>query len=241
MLRSSALSPRLYWGEVSPRAVWHAAAGEGDGAASFRREVAWREFAYGLLWHRPDTPERPLKPAFDAFPWRDAPADLRAWGRGRTGYPYVDAGMRQLWATGWMPNRLRLATASFLVKHLLLPWQAGARWFWDTLVDADLANNTLNWQWVAGSGADAQPFFRILNPVAQAERFDPAGAYVRWWVPELAALETRHLHRPWEAPPDALRAAGVVLGETYPRPLVAHADGRARALAAFAAVRRAAA
>jgi deoxyribodipyrimidine photo-lyase len=178
-----------------------------------------------------------LRAPFAAFPWRqDAPA-LEAWRRGLTGYPFVDAGMRQLWSTGWMHNRARMAAGSFLVKHLLIPWQEGSRWFWDTLVDADLAQNTLGWQWVAGCGADAAPYFRIFNPVLQGEKTDPQGAYVSRWVPELARLPAAWIHRPWEAPAGALREAGVVLGRDYPRPMVDHAFARARALAAYASLR----
>jgi deoxyribodipyrimidine photo-lyase len=163
---------------------------------------------------------------------------LRAWQRGRTGYPLVDAGMRELWTTGWMHNRVRMVVASFLVKHLLSRWQDGARWFWDTLVDADLASNTLGWQWTAGCGADAAPFFRVFNPVSQGETFDPAGDYVRRWVPELAALPARWIHQPWRAPSDILRAAGVRLGTQYPAPLVSHTIAREVALAAYAKCRR---
>ncbi len=168
------------------------------------------------------------------MPWRDDPAALAAWQRGQTGVPLVDAGMRQLWTTGWMHNRVRMVAASFLVKHLLLPWQDGEAWFWDTLVDADLAANSANWQWVAGSGADAAPWFRVFNPVLQGRKFDPDGAYVRSFVPELARLGRAFIHAPWEAPTAALRDAGIVLGDSYPAPIVDLATGRARALAAFA-------
>jgi deoxyribodipyrimidine photo-lyase len=241
---TSGLSPHLHWGEISPRRVWHAvrdAAANGDRAGSaepFLRELLWREFCHHLLWHRPEMPERALRPAFDGFPWAPDARLLRAWQRGRTGFPIVDAGMRQLWRLGWMHNRVRMIAGSVLVKHLLQPWQDGAAWFWDTLVDADLASNSANWQWVAGSGTDAAPWFRIFNPVLQGERFDPAGRYVRRFVPELARLPDRWLHRPWQAPEPVLRAAGVVLGRDYPRPLADPAEGRARALAAFAAMRR---
>jgi deoxyribodipyrimidine photo-lyase len=241
---SSSLSPHLHFGEISPRAVWHAvqdrvAADPSDpGAETYRKELVWREFAYHLLYHYPHTPESPLRADFAAFPWGEDPAALRAWQRGRTGYPLVDAGMRQLWTTGWMHNRVRMVVASFLVKHLLLSWQQGARWFWDTLLDADLASNTLGWQWTAGCGADAAPYFRIFNPVSQGEKFDPAGEYVRRWVPELARLPDRWVHKPWEAPTEVLRTAGVTLGASYPLPLVEHADGRKRALDAFATLPR---
>ncbi|MBV9581797.1 MAG: FAD-binding domain-containing protein, partial [Chloroflexi bacterium] len=179
--------------------------------------------------------DRSLDPTFDAVDWRSAPDDLRTWQHGRTGYPLVDAGMRELWQTGWMHNRVRMLVASFLVKDLLLPWQAGVRWFWDTLVDADLANNTVNWQWAAGSGADAAPFTRVFNPTLQAQRFDPDGEYIHRYVPELANLPAPHLHAPWEAPPQVLGDAGVRLGQTYPLPIVDHASARRRALDAFAA------
>jgi deoxyribodipyrimidine photo-lyase len=241
---SSRLSPHLHWGEVSPRQVWRAAEGwvrngpMREAADAFLAEIGWREFAYHVLHHFPETPTEPLKPEFGGLEWREDGEALEAWRRGRTGYPIVDAGMRQLWALGWMHNRVRMLAASFLTKHLLLPWQEGSRWFWDTLVDADLANNTMGWQWTAGSGADAQPFFRVFNPVTQGERFDPEGAYVRRWVPELAGLPDRYLHRPWEAPEGVLAEAGVALGETYPRPVVDHAEARRRALDAFAALRK---
>ncbi|MGD9788357.1 MAG: deoxyribodipyrimidine photo-lyase [Sulfuricellaceae bacterium] len=234
---SSRLSPHLAWGELSPRQAWQAAVGRA-GAEPFLRELAWREFSYHLLHHFPFLPERPLRGEFAAFPWRDDPASLAVWRQGRTGYPLVDAGMRQLWQTGWMHNRVRMVAASFLVKHLLLPWQAGERWFRDTLVDADPASNAANWQWVAGCGADAAPFFRIFNPVLQGEKFDPAGRYVRRWLPELAALPDEFVHRPWEAPPDVLAKADVLLGDTYPNPLVDHAAARQRALAAFTEMRK---
>ncbi|MBN8889120.1 MAG: deoxyribodipyrimidine photo-lyase [Rhodospirillales bacterium] len=231
---TSMLSPHLAWGEVSVSQVWHATAG----GAKFIGELLWREFAAHLLWHHPALPEAPLREAFAAMPWRDDAADLRAWQRGRTGIPIVDAGMRQLWRTGWMHNRVRMIAASFLVKHLMLPWQHGEAWFWDTLADADLAQNSASWQWVAGSGADAAPYFRIFNPVLQGRKFDPDGAYVRAWVPELARLPDRWLHAPWDAPEDVLAQAGVLLGRDYPRPLVDLAAGRQRALDAFAALPR---
>ncbi|MCW5774335.1 MAG: FAD-binding domain-containing protein, partial [Rhodospirillaceae bacterium] len=239
---TSRLSPHLHFGEIGPRQIWHAPKGSDPlsgkrGLTPFLRQLGWREFAYHLLFHAPHLPEAPLRPAFAGFPWRDDPAALAAWQRGQTGYPAVDAAMRELWRTGWMHNRLRMVAASFLVKHLLLPWQAGEAWFWDTLVDADLANNAASWQWVAGSGTDAAPYFRIFNPVAQGERFDPDGAYVRRYVPELARLPNRYLHRPWTAPEAVLAAAGVALGATYPLPIVDHGAARARALAAFGAMK----
>jgi deoxyribodipyrimidine photo-lyase len=230
---TSRLSPHLHFGEVSPSRVWHEASagaartGSPGGAQAFLREIGWREFGYHLLYHFPHTTDRALDPRFDAFPWQYSEELLKAWQKGITGYPLVDAGMRQLWRTGWMHNRVRMIVASFLVKHLLLPWQDGARWFWDTLVDADLANNTLGWQWVAGSGADAAPYFRIFNPVLQGEKFDPDGSYVRQWVPELAHVPVKWVHRPWDAPD---------VPSAYPRPVVDHASARQRALAAFASL-----
>jgi len=239
---TSRLSPHLHFGELSPRQVWHAvkrfAESRSIPAAAWRHwqflaELGWREFAHHLLFHFPHTPEQPLRSQFARFPWQKNPAWLRAWQRGRTGYPLVDAGLRELWATGWMHNRVRMVVASFLVKNLLVPWQEGARWFWDTLVDADLANNTLGWQWTAGCGADAAPFFRIFNPVSQGEKFDPEGRYVRRWVPELARLPGRWIHQPWQSPPSVLAAAGIELDRTYPRPIVSLLVSREMALEAY--------
>ncbi len=241
MVGTSRLSPHLHFGEVSPRQIWSAVSGTWRGhpaaAQSFLRELGWREFAHHLLWYFPHTPEQPLRERFADFPWKPDAERLRRWRRGRTGYPIVDAGMRQLWQTGWMHNRVRMITASFLVKHLLISWREGASWFWDTLVDADLANNTLGWQWTAGCGADAAPYFRIFNPVSQGERFDPDGHYVRRWVPELGPLPRAWIHKPWEAPAHVLAAAGVVPGGNYPRPVVTHREARARALGAFELVK----
>jgi deoxyribodipyrimidine photo-lyase len=244
---TSRLSPHLHFGEISPRAVWYALMKSADvvdsehplGVAEpLLRQLAWREFAHHLLFHYPETATQPLRPEFADFPYRKpSKAERHAWQQGETGYPWVDAGMRELWHTGWMHNRVRMAVASLLVKGLLHHWLEGARWFWDTLVDADLANNTLGWQWVAGCGADAAPYFRIFNPSRQGERFDKNGDYVRRWVPELASLPSKWIHRPWEAPADVLRQAGVQLGDTYPRPIVDHQASRQRALAAFEAVR----
>ncbi|MDH2382025.1 deoxyribodipyrimidine photo-lyase [Bradyrhizobium sp. CER78] len=241
---TSRLSPHLRFGEISPRQVWHAArfaAAEHPRLAGdiekFLSELGWREFCRHLLFDVPDLAERNLQAQFDAFPWqRDARA-LKAWQRGLTGYPIVDAGMRELWHTGVMHNRVRMVVASFLVKHLLIDWRAGERWFWDTLVDADAGSNPANWQWVAGSGADAAPYFRVFNPILQGEKFDPDGAYVRRWVPELARLSNNVIHQPWTATPIELASAGVELGKTYPQPIVDHKQGRERALAAYAKIR----
>jgi deoxyribodipyrimidine photo-lyase len=236
---TSMLSPHLHFGEISAVQLWHLAqrAPAGEPKRSFIRELLWREFCANLLWHNPGLPEAPLKSEFAKMPWRDDRPALRAWQKGRTGVPIVDAGMRQLWQTGWMHNRVRMIVASFLVKHLMIPWQDGEAWFWDTLVDADLANNAGNWQWVAGCGADSAPYFRIFNPVLQGRKFDADGEYVRRFVPELAGLNAPHIHAPWQAPPDTLARAGVILGSTYPRPVVDLAAGRARALDAYAGIR----
>ena len=239
--RTSRLSPDLRFGTISPRQVWRAVhdaradrrVGAPD-ADTFLAELGWREFSYHLLYHFPDLARASFQPRFEAMPWRDDPAALEAWRRGRTGYPLVDAGMRELWTTGWMHNRVRMVTASFLIKHLLIDWRAGEDWFWDTLVDADPANNAASWQWVAGSGADAAPYFRIFNPVLQGEKFDPDGGYVRRWIPELARLPAPLIHRPWTATPAELASAGVRLGADYPPPIIDHAQARARALEALA-------
>jgi deoxyribodipyrimidine photo-lyase len=247
---TSRFSPHLHFGEIGPRQLWAAVRAVGKdsgvfppskGAAVFLKEIGWREFAHHLLFHFPKTAEQPLREEFARFPWAADPGGkkLRAWQRGRTGYPIVDAGMRQLWHTGWMHNRVRMVVASFLVKHLRLSWTHGAAWFWDTLVDADLPNNTLGWQWSAGCGADAAPYFRIFAPVLQGTKFDPEGDYVRRWVPELARLPAAAIHAPWEAEPAVLEKAGVRLGENYPRPIVDHGEARAAALAAFRQLRAA--
>ncbi len=239
---TSRISPYLALGVLSPRQVWHTVRkhvnrsgkpDKRDAASAYLREVGWREFAYHLLYHFPDTPTQPLRDKFASFPWQDDDEALRRWQRGRTGYPIVDAGMRQLWRIGWMHNRVRMIVASFLVKDLLLPWQRGAEWFWDTLIDADLANNTLGWQWIAGCGADAAPYFRVFNPISQGKKFDPQGQYVRQWVPELSEMPDRWIHNPWEAPAGELDSANVTLGTTYPEPIVDHAEAREKALAAF--------
>ncbi len=236
---TSGLSPHLAHGEITPFQIMAALRRRRSGdAETFRKEVAWREFSYHLLFHRPRLCVENFRPEFDAFPWHDAPARAAAWQRGLTGYPIVDAGMRELWHTGWMHNRVRMIAASFLVKDLLVDWRMGERWFWDTLVDADAANNPASWQWVAGSGADAAPYFRVFNPVLQGEKFDPEGLYVRRHVPELAKLPARYIHRPWDAPDAALAASGLRLGQDYPMPIVDHGRARERALAAYRSLRR---
>jgi deoxyribodipyrimidine photo-lyase len=253
---TSRLSPHLHFGEISPRTIWHFLKGLNDpgsnsmsgiplsnpldksGKNVYLKEIIWREFAYHLLYHFPDTPDNPLRPEFREFPWEDNPAYLKAWQRGMTGYPIVDAGMRELWTTGWMHNRVRMIVASFLVKHLRLSWVHGARWFWDTLLDADLASNTFGWQWSAGCGADAAPYFRIFNPILQGQKFDADGTYVKKWVPELAQLPANWVHNPWEAPPLVLHQAGIQLGNTYPGPIVDHPEARKKALAAFEVIKK---
>ncbi len=233
---TSALSPHLHFGEISPRRVWHAVRDAVGGTAAakitgspevYLRELGWREFATHLLYHFPHTTDAPLRSDYARFPWVRDPVGLRAWQRGRTGFPIVDAGMRQLWATGWMHNRVRMVVASFLVKDLRISWLEGARWFWDTLVDADLAANTLGWQWAAGCGADAAPYFRIFNPTSQGKKFDPAGDYVRTWVPELERLSAADIHAPGDA-----------AGRDYPPPIVDHAEARTLALEALKTVTR---
>ncbi|HSK47314.1 MAG TPA: FAD-binding domain-containing protein, partial [Coriobacteriia bacterium] len=236
---TSRLSPHLAWGELSPRQVAEVAL-EADEphAAAFVRQLAWREFSYHVLHHNPSSSERPLDPKFEAFPWREDRGALESWKAGRTGFPLVDAGMRQLAASGWMHNRVRLLCASFLTKDLLVPWQQGEEHFRQQLVDYDPAINPFNWQWVAGSGADAAPYFRVFSPSRQAERFDPQAAYIREWVPELARLSERRAREPWRASREELADAGVSLGDTYPERIIDHAEARERALAAFSAIRR---
>lgn len=247
---TSRLSPHLRFGEISPRTVWSAlsrVADEGSGsterqsAEKFLSEVLWREFSYHLLYHLPPLEQANVQDKFDAFPWRQSDAKLASWEAGKTGYPIVDAGMRQLWQTGWMHNRVRMVVASFLTKDLLVDWRDGEAWFWDTLVDADAANNPASWQWVSGSGADAAPYFRVFNPVLQGKKFDPEGAYVRAFVPELAELPDKYIHEPWAAPDDVLKDAGVILGDTYPERIVDHADARKRALEAYQKIKEQAA
>lgn len=231
---TSHLSPYLHWGELSPTQIWHQASRmHGVEALPFLRQLGWREFSYHLLYHFPEFPSNPLRSSFQNFPWEKNADALKAWQTGKTGYPLVDAGMRELWHTGSMHNRVRMVVASFLVKHLLLPWQKGEEWFWDTLVDADLANNAVSWQWVAGCGADAAPYFRIFNPSLQSQKFNPNGSYIKRWVPELHALDSPYIHAPWKAPPEVLERAGIKLGMTYPFPIVDHNFARKRALEAL--------
>jgi deoxyribodipyrimidine photo-lyase len=242
---TSRLSPHLRMGEISVRQAWHMsdlAVQSGESTASaedlrvFQSEIGWREFSYYLLYHQDDLANINVQRRFDGFPWVNDSTMLDAWHRGQTGYPIVDAGMRELWRTGFMHNRVRMVVASFLIKHLRIDWRLGEHWFWDTLLDADPASNPASWQWVAGSGADAAPFFRIFNPVTQGEKFDPDGKYVRHFVPELAKLPSKFIHAPWKANPLELASAGVKLGTTYPNPIVDHDRARQSALAAFEAL-----
>ena len=240
---TSRLSPHLHFGEVSPRQVWYdvslaqSAAG-GNGPSALIRQLYWREFSAYLLYHFPQLPNVPLRDEFSAFPWVEDVAGLRAWQKGVTGYPIVDAGMRQLWHTGWMHNRVRMIAASFLVKDLGVSWRRGAEWFQDTLVDADLANNSASWQWVAGCGTDAAPYFRIFNPILQGKKFDPHGRYVRQWIPELARFPQPHIHEPWTASDAEQRAAGAIIGADYPAPIVDHGHAREAALTAYSSIRK---
>ncbi|MBY0450111.1 MAG: DNA photolyase family protein [Cyanobacteria bacterium] len=225
---TSRLSAHLHFGEITPQQIWARAASE-----PYQRQLGWREFAHQLLHHFPHTQSHPLRSEFLHFPWRDDATGLKAWRRGETGYPIVDAGMRELWATGWMHNRVRMIVGSFLVKDLLLPWQSGAEWFWDTLVDADLANNTMGWQWISGCGADAAPYFRIFNPMLQSVKFDPDGEYIRKWCPELSLLPKEYIHQPWLTPPLILANSKVYIGKNYPSIILDHHEARERALMAL--------
>ena len=234
---TSRLSPHMHFGEISPRQIWTAIKNspkilEHNGEA-YLRQLIWRDFAYHLLVHWPDFPEKPFRKEFNKFPWKTDTKSLQVWQQGNTGYPIIDAGMRELWKTGWMHNRVRMIVASFLIKDLLIPWQQGEEWFWDTVVDANLANNAASWQWVAGSGADASPYFRVFNPVLQGEKFDPIGDYVREWVPELKHIPKKYIHSPWLAPEDILIKAKITLGKNYPHPIIDHSFARDRALAAY--------
>ncbi len=236
---TSRLSPHLHFGEISPWLVVETAReskAAGKEAEKFISEIVWREFSAHLLAAFPQITTEAFRPEYDAMPWRKDAKSLKAWQAGKTGYPIVDAGMRELWATGIMHNRVRMIVASFLIKHLLIDWREGEAWFWDTLVDADLASNVQNWQWVAGSGADAAPYFRIFNPITQGEKFDADGTYVRRWVPEVRRVPDKWLHSPWTAPQEVLREVGLRLGHDYPRPIVDHKEGRERALAALKTV-----
>ncbi len=235
---TSLLSPHLHFGEISPRQVWHQTkAMQGNSltkdAYTFLSELVWREFCYTVLFYNPDLATKNYQQKFDAFPWVKDDTALEKWQRGKTGFPIIDAAMRQLWHTGWMHNRCRMIVGSFLVKDLLIDWRYGEQWFWDTLVDADHANNTAGWQWVAGCGTDAAPYFRIFNPITQSEKFDPNGDYIRRWVPELTKLSDKYLHKPWEASDDEIKKAEVILGETYPKPIVNHKQRREQALEIF--------
>ena len=234
---TSKLSPHLAFGEISPKQIWHGCKSDLNAARKFLAEIGWREFSYVLLYHNPRLSSENFKPAFNAFKWNTDEDALKRWQQGQTGYPFVDAGMRQLWQTGWQHNRVRMVTASFLIKHLLIDWREGEKWFHDTLVDADPASNAASWQWVAGSGADASPYFRIFNPFTQGEKFDPNGDYVRKFVPELNHMPNKFIHRPWDAPERVLREAGINLGENYPQPIVEHKFARERALASYKATR----
>jgi deoxyribodipyrimidine photo-lyase len=238
---TSRLSAYLKHGEISPRQIWHSVTEtERKSGKDFLREIAWREFAYHVLFHFPHTTSSALKPKFNDLPWAMNAEAFERWTQGETGYPIIDAGMRQLWRHGWMHNRVRMIVGSFLTKDLMISWYDGARWFWDTLVDADLAQNSLNWQWVGGCGADAQPFFRIFNPVTQSKKFDSDGRYIRQWVPELAKLPAKYIHEPWNAPPLTLLDAGITLGKTYPEPMVDHGTARTQALKLYKSIGEAA-
>jgi deoxyribodipyrimidine photo-lyase len=236
---TSRLSPHLHFGEISPNQAWHAAQhyGHAHGVENdldcFLSELGWREFSYYLLYHFPDLPRKNFQSKFDQFRWQFDTNLLKAWQQGKTGYPIVDAGMRELWQTGYMHNRVRMIVASFLVKNLRIHWHHGEDWFWDCLVDADLASNSASWQWVAGSGADAAPYFRIFNPILQGQKFDPDGEYTRRFAPELKNIPNKYLFSPWKAPEHVLKASGVVLGTTYPKPIIDLEQSRDRALQAY--------
>ena len=240
----SRLSPHLHFGEISPNEVWYRAktkegiSGIEKSLAHFHSELGWREFSYYLLYHFPDLPNKNFQEKFDIFPWQENEEFLALWQKGNTGYPIVDAGMRELWQTGYMHNRLRMIVGSFLVKNLLIDWRFGERWFWDCLVDADLASNSASWQWVAGSGADAAPYFRIFNPITQGLKFDPEGEYTKKYVPELRNLPNKYLFSPWEAPENILADAGIELGKIYPKPMVDLKLSRETALEAFATTKK---
>lgn len=230
---TSRLSPHLHFGEISPREIWRLT----HQHEAFIRQLGWREFATAFLYYFPNSTTKNWRAKFDRFPWKSHPSLLEKWQQGKTGYPIIDAAMRQLWKTGWMHNRLRMVVASFLVKDLFIHWKEGAAWFWDTLVDADLANNTLGWQWAAGSGPDAAPFFRIFNPILQGEKFDPKGEFIKKFVPELEKLSEKWIHKPWLAPESELKKGGIELGENYPQPIVNHSEARKAALEAYQSIK----
>ncbi len=236
----SRLSPYLHFGQISPHQVWHETLHQeqSNNIDVFQSELGWREFSHSLLYHFPDLPRKNLQAKFDSFPWAENDAHLNAWQKGMTGYPIVDAGMRELWQTGYMHNRVRMVVGSFLVKNLLLHWHHGEAWFWDCLFDADLANNSASWQWIAGCGADAAPYFRVFNPITQGEKFDAGGDYIRQYCPELKNVPDKYLCKPWDAPEDVLKRAGVVLGRDYPRPIVDVKASRERALEAFQSLKK---
>jgi deoxyribodipyrimidine photo-lyase len=235
----SRLSPHLHFGEISPNQIWYdiKIKEETNDINHFLRELGWREFSHNLLYHFPELPRNNLQKKFDKFPWLENADYLQSWQTGQTGYPLVDAGMRELWKTGYMHNRLRMVVASFLVKNLLLHWHHGERWFWNCLLDADLANNSASWQWVAGCGADAAPYFRIFNPCIQGQKFDPNGDYTKQFVPELKSLPNEYLFNPWEAPDAVLQKAGIILGKNYPKPIINLKLSRLRALDAFKSIK----
>lgn len=236
---TSRLSPHLAHGEISPRQIWDACKDNEFTSRKFLSEIGWREFSYSLLFYNPKLATENFNPNYESMAWDHDDQAFEAWTMGQTGYPFVDAGMRQLWATGWMHNRVRMVVASFLIKHLMIDWRDGEDWFWDTLLEADLASNAASWQWVAGTGADAAPYFRVFNPFGQGEKFDPKGDYVRQWVPELKDLPNKYIQQPWTAPDDILKKAGVELGRDYPEPIVDHKAARERVLAAYKAARAA--
>ena len=242
---TSRLSPHLHFGEISPNQVWHAALLNqniqkvGKDLFHFLSELGWREFSYYLLYHFPEITNKNFNTTFDNYPWSSVTSTFDAWKRGRTGVPIVDAGMRELWETGYIHNRVRMIVGSYLVKNLNIDWRDGEEWFWDCLVDADLAANCASWQWVAGSGADAAPFFRIFNPILQGEKFDKDGNYVRKYCPELSKLPNKYLHQPWEAPESVLNESKVILGKNYPKPIVNLKESRNDALAKYNTMRSA--
>lgn len=235
----SYLSPHLHFGELSPGQIvynMHNKVSDRN-LEHFLRKITWREFSYYLLYHFPELPDKNFQSKFDYFPWRENTTLLNAWQKGETGYPIVDAGMRELWQTGYMHNRVRMIVGSFLVKNLLLPWHHGRDWFWDCLLDADLANNSASWQWVAGSGADAAPYFRIFNPILQGKKFDPEGSYISRFIPELNKLPKQFLFNIWEAPTSVLKQAGITLGQNYPRPIIDLKYSREKALQAYNSIK----